>query len=449
MGITNKYQRLPVNSVIIERDKRQRREFTTEDIEPSIKLRGVLQPIIVEKRGEELYLIAGERRLTASRNLRLPDIPARFVTELSTSERKIIELEENLRRLDLPWKDEAIGLMDIHQTYVDMDPEWTQLKTADAIGMQPGNLSIALRVAEEIKAGNKIVLASNGIRPAYNAIARGESRRIGDVLNELLEGPAPAPVKQAEVIHITPAVKVHIEPSIHKDSIHNVDFLTWIDSYIGPPFPFVHCDFPYGIGLDKSAQANSHSYDAYEDSEDTYWKLLEAFCRNISKIMAPSSHLLFWLSSDIYRQYETLEFFRAHAPEIDFRPVPITWHKTDNRGILPDPKRGPRQVTETALIGSRGDRHIIKAVSNCYGAPTAKEFHQSEKPEPMLRHFFQMFVDEFTRMFDPTCGSGTSLRAAESLGAPDVVGLEINPEFCEGARTALRKFRNLRALEKK
>jgi len=144
-----------------------------------------------------------------------------------------------------------------------------------------------------------------------------------------------------------------------------------------------------------------------------------------------------------------MEFFRERAPSLTFIPVPLTWMKTDNKGILPDPKRGPRQITETALMASRGDRHIIRAVSNAYGAPTTKENHQSEKPEPMLRHFFQMFVDENTRMFDPTCGSGSALRAAESLGAKQVLGLEINPDYAEAARIALRKSRNLRALEKK
>jgi len=59
-----------------------------------------------------------------------------------------------------------------------------------------------------------------------------------------------------------------------------------------------------------------------------------------------------------------------------------------------------------------------------------------------------MFIDEYSRVLDPTCGSGTALRAAESLGASFVLGLEINPDFCEGARTLLKKSRNLRALEK-
>jgi DNA modification methylase len=121
--------------------------------------------------------------------------------------------------------------------------------------------------------------------------------------------------------------------------------------------------------------------------------------------------------------------------------------KSDGTGILPDPERGPRQIYETCLLASRGDRKIVRAVANAYSAPTVRDTHMSEKPEPMLRHFFGMLVDENTIMLDPTCGSGSSLRAAESLGARRVLGLEINPEFAGLARNALERSRKLRKAE--
>jgi DNA modification methylase len=55
----------------------------------------------------------------------------------------------------------------------------------------------------------------------------------------------------------------------------------------------------------------------------------------------------------------------------------------------------------------------------------------------MLEHFFRMLVDENTRLLDPTCGSGSALRAARSLGAKDYLGIEANPDF---AREAVRRF---------
>jgi predicted RNA methylase len=55
-----------------------------------------------------------------------------------------------------------------------------------------------------------------------------------------------------------------------------------------------------------------------------------------------------------------------------------------------------------------------------------------------------MFVDEGTRLLDPTCGSGAALRAAEDLGAQMVLGLERDPEHASAAKSALRQFRALK-----
>ena len=61
----------------------------------------------------------------------------------------------------------------------------------------------------------------------------------------------------------------------------------------------------------------------------------------------------------------------------------------------------------------------------------------------MLRHFFRMIMSEHTMMLDPTCGSGSALRAAQSLMARRVLGLEVNPEFAALARLALKGAEDL------
>ena len=59
--------------------------------------------------------------------------------------------------------------------------------------------------------------------------------------------------------------------------------------------------------------------------------------------------------------------------------------------------------------------------------------------------FFEMFVDDYTLMLDPTAGSGASLRAAESLKAKQVLGLEIDQQYLGPARKALSDERKKRA----
>lgn len=490
MGITNKYQRVPLEKIHVERDERQRREIDTTDLDDSIRARGVIQPIIVELRSDGKYqLIAGERRFTSSTKIGLKDIPCRLAQDLSPIERQILELEENVKRKDLDWKDEVKAVQKIHTLYCQLTDGWTQTQTASSIGFSQAIVAMMLRVAEELALGNKIILQATGYRPAYNIIARREGIRIDDAMNDLLsEGLdivepidkaaieadqtlmqltdgttafafdaaklSPTELEQLLVNSKKPGAitllkdPTAIQPLTLPDSIVQTDFVAWSANYSGKPFSFIHCDFPYGINLDKSEQGNTKAWGGYDDSEATYWKLNTALARNLDRLMMQSGHLMFWLSADINMIQRTISFFSQHAPSLEFIPMPLIWQKTDGRGILSDPKRRARHVYETALIASRGDRHILRSVADAYGAPTAKEYHQSEKPEPVLRHFFQMFVDENTRMLDPTCGSGTSIRAAESLGASFVFGLEINPDFVAAARTALKKSRLLRTADK-
>ena len=172
----------------------------------------------------------------------------------------------------------------------------------------------------------------------------------------------------------------------------------------------------------------------YDDSEEVYWHLLNTFCVHLDRFCEKGAHLMFWFSMRHYTR--TLEFFARNS---DFRidPFPLIWVKSNNAGLLPDTNRGPRRIYETALFGSRGDRKIVSPISNAFPAPTDHEQHMSTKPEAVLHNFFRMFVDETSHVLDPTCGSGTAICAAESLGAARVLGLEINKEFAERASLAL------------
>ena len=57
-----------------------------------------------------------------------------------------------------------------------------------------------------------------------------------------------------------------------------------------------------------------------------------------------------------------------------------------------------------------------------------------------------MLVDEHTSLLDPTCGSASALRAAESLGAQTVLGMDSDEQTVGLARMALRQARTMRGL---
>ena len=121
-GINHNGQRLgtlftvSTDQIIIDRDTRQRREIETEDLEASIRQRGLIQPIIVEPAELPGYwkLIAGERRLTACRNIGWTEIEARSVEDLTVIERELLELEENIKRQDLTWQEITRAVAKVH-----------------------------------------------------------------------------------------------------------------------------------------------------------------------------------------------------------------------------------------------------------------------------------------------------------------------------------------------
>jgi DNA modification methylase len=46
----------------------------------------------------------------------------------------------------------------------------------------------------------------------------------------------------------------------------------------------------------------------------------------------------------------------------------------------------------------------------------------------------EMFVDQYSMVLDPTCGSANALKAAQNRGASVVLGLEQNLEFFTRAK---------------
>ncbi len=459
MPVLDQLSRLALDQIVISRERRQRREIKTEDLEASIRLRGVVTPIICQRQADgSALLIAGERRLEACRRLGLPDIPLRWTEDLDERELQIIELEENIKRQDLTWKEQTLATARIHQLYLDLDPGWTMTETATQIGITHGTLSVHLRVARCLGTGDERLEESSTVREAWNLLARREAREHGAALEELLGMPEPIGAELPAPAIVTASGEVIYEalPTAPPKPVAPVelgDFLAWAPAYSGPRFNLIHCDFPYGIGVFSGPQAQGQAEHLYDDSSETYFALIEALCRNLPRLMSLSGHLMFWtsaeiLSSDSEYSTKTFRLFRELAPSLEFHRFPLVWVKSDGSGIASDPRRGPRHVYETCLFASRGARQIVKIVSDVYACPIDRSLHPSTKPEPMLRHFFSMLVDHTTSILDPTAGSGAALRAADSLGAPRVVGLEIDSEHVRAANQAFRNARLFRTANK-
>jgi len=101
-------QEIDINKIIAN-DKQPRKDFDEaklEELAESMKQHGVLQPVILRKKGSIYELVAGERRWRAAAKAGLGKIPA-VVKDLSDAEVMEIALIENLQREDLNPIEEA------------------------------------------------------------------------------------------------------------------------------------------------------------------------------------------------------------------------------------------------------------------------------------------------------------------------------------------------------
>lgn len=417
------FHSFPLSSVFYNSAVRQRQDRgDITDLARSMARSGLLHPIIVTREGE---LVAGERRLLAAKELGWSHITVQFKDELSELDRELIEFDENAHRLDLSWQERVLAVQRYHQLSQKIEPKWTQDDTADRMGLHPATTMRHLRVAKALTAGNPLIQAAPAFSVAYGILERQDARK-ADSEKELLNHaiatksllPGEAPAMEEEPPSNTPVAP-----------ILNTDFIAWAQSYTGPKFNLIHCDFPYGIEAGDHDQGAAKSFGGYEDSEDTYWNLISALKHYGPNFISEAAHLVFWFSM---KHYVTT---RAVLTEADWyvNPVPLIWHRSDNSGILPDPRRSPRQVYETAFLCSRGDRFLIKPRSNLIATPNTKLWHMSEKPLPALDHILSMLVDETTTLLDPTCGSANALIVARRLGAKQVLGIERDPEFYKNA----------------
>jgi ParB family transcriptional regulator, chromosome partitioning protein len=115
LGDTNKGVRQILLEKIVKSAAQPRTYFDEtahRELVESIKKHGVIQPILVREVANGYELVAGERRVRASREAELASIPA-LVKNLSDEQVREIALEENLQREDLNPVEETDGILNL------------------------------------------------------------------------------------------------------------------------------------------------------------------------------------------------------------------------------------------------------------------------------------------------------------------------------------------------
>lgn len=129
---------------LIDPNKDQpRKKFDEEalkELADSIKIHGVLQPILVVNRDGRYLIVAGERRWRASKLAGIKEIPC-IVEDFTNAEIKEISIIENLQRKDLSPIEEAKAIKELIDEF-----GWTQEVVAERLGKSRPAISNTLRI---------------------------------------------------------------------------------------------------------------------------------------------------------------------------------------------------------------------------------------------------------------------------------------------------------------
>lgn len=237
-----------------------RQKFGHEDLEDlinSIKVYGIIQPLIVTRVSEGQYqLIAGERRLRAAKILNLKTVPA-IVREAKEQEKLELALIENLQRKNLNPLEEAISFRRLMDEF-----NLTQEAVAQKIGKKRSSIANTLRLLalpEEVQKAIMDEKISEGHARAIAALDNESDQKelLRKILqNQLTVRDAETQVKKVKVSGYYR--KINADPIIQEkeEKLRNL--------------------LGHRVDIRKKAKGGeiSISYNSQEDLNDIYKKLL-------------------------------------------------------------------------------------------------------------------------------------------------------------------------------
>jgi ParB/RepB/Spo0J family partition protein len=157
---------------------------TLDELAASIREHGVLQPILVRPVGPNTYqLIAGERRLRASKLAGLDSIPA-LIEDIDDDTALEISIIENLQREDISPLDEAA----MYDRMV-REHGYSIRKLADKLGKDKGYLENRLRLADAPEEIRQLVsLRKDTLSHAYELLKVQDPKRRRRLADQVARG---------------------------------------------------------------------------------------------------------------------------------------------------------------------------------------------------------------------------------------------------------------------
>lgn len=430
-------------------EEKKKAEIAFNDLKNSIRRFGILQPVTISREKE---LIAGYRRLTAALELGLRQVPVIYDDqEIPLLTRREMELDENLHRHDMTWKERANAIADLHKLKMAADPTWGQEKTAQVAGTAQSKVSEALQLQTMLTMFPELAQA----KTAKQALSIGKQKA--------------KTVLRTEAIKSKPADFKSVQ-----ERVINADSTKFITLVPNGSFKLALCDPPFGIGYDRRKNHTGLTETGYEDGIENYEELI-AMAPELYRILEDDGILIWFLGNSwvgdalpeedfpveqiqqaidyaykgeiaVQRLAQLLQeliewhgkirqgakrAFRKAGFIVD--EIPLVWDRSEGRCYTTRPDRYFGRGYDIALMCIKGNPELVKR-----GRPNGNVFrfkpveqsdkeHIVERPIELYEEIIKHTTIQGERVVDFFAGSG-SVGAAAARNGRDYLMVEKNPD---------------------
>lgn len=420
-----------------------------QELADSIKAYGLFSPVIVD---DNMELVAGFRRFSAMKLLGWTSIPYFSFGEMTEVQRREIELEENIRRKAMHWLEEQRAIVEIQRLREITNPGWSQANTAVLIG-KAGRGAAVVSEARVLADAAELFPEIKEAKSKKQALSWARSKAM--TVNRTLDVAASAASGESNILSIMDKV-------ILGDSVEVIKTLP------SESFHAVITDPPFGIDYDGFKSGKESQLTAYEDSEESYLRLL-GMADDLYRVIKPNGWLVWFhgmtwygdridtppdidpnMSVETFMNMSQLDavfllkkymaWHKTYLPGVKtvFRnagftvdEIPIIWDRTEGRSHTNRPDRYFGRGYDVAIHCFKGEPEIVqRGKPNILRIPpvSVDDRHLTvERPPDLYAELIRRLTVKGERVADFFVGSGACLLAAQALDR-DFFGVELDKD---------------------
>lgn len=449
-----------MNITDIKCDGRLREDLgDIEGLAASISRLGLIQPIVVEEKTN--ILIAGGRRLAAMTSLGFTDLEhgKHFLwhSEIPEDARRELELEENVRRKEMNWKERVCAIAEIHtikRRISALDSEkWGMNETGELLGISMAQVSYCVGIAKFIKDGCAPICEAESFTEAIKAMVKMKEDEVSKLIAEsVLRTHKATPLLAEEYLDAVtqepeePGAQMTLFEEPKKDEsvgpeapepevliplskmLFHMDCLKLMRDVLLPEsVDHIITDPPYAIDMDMLEQQNTGMDVSSVRAEHDVAQNLEQWSNFLPlayRVLRDKGFLVFWYDMDHHEKLQNM----AKSAGFKVQRWPLVWVKAHSC-INQSAQYNFTKATEVAMVCRKGTATLIAPQHTNYLVLENKEQsvwnHPFSKPSNLWGWILDAVAFQGQTILDPFAGVGSCPITALTSDL-NIIACEIN-----------------------